>query len=319
MSQSPFDPSPSPPAQPGPYAGSPRPQDPSSSPAPGGQASNGTGPGQEAPSGSTSAARSRRGVVAGVAALAVLLVGGTGAVAAYQKLAPQGAQPDTVIPASAVAFVRFDLDPSAGQKISATRFLSKLPKLAKEGDAVDLRQTLWGYAVRAQPDLASLDYAKDVEPWLGDRAGLAILPGGTTGRPNVVVALETNDTGKAKAGIEKVATTGGASLDELEVTTKDDYALITPKGNGAGVLSELAKGSLASSGTYSQDLGDLGDTGIASAWVDGKGIAQLASTLGGTSAGAGSLDQVGRVAVALRFDADYVELAGVSRGATVPP
>lgn len=332
MSQSPFDPSS--PQQPGPYAGSPQPpqtppQYPSTQPAHAGQAAYGVGPAPQAqfgpppegqPGATPPARRSRRGLVAGAVALAVVLVGGTGAVAAYQKLAPKGAQPDTVIPASAVAFVRLDLDPSAGQKISATRFLSKLPKVAKDGDAVDLKKTLWDYAVQAEPDLKSLDYATDVEPWLGDRAGLAVLPGGTADKPNLVIALETTDTGKAKTGIEKVAKTGGGTGDDLEVTTKDDYALITPKGNGAGVLSELAKGSLASSSTYTKDLGDLGDSGIASAWVDGKGVSQLASTLGGTTAGgAGSLDQLGRVAVALRFDADYVELAGITRGATVHP
>lgn len=316
MAPSSFDPSQ--PAPPGPDTGWPQPSHPSSPPVADQPAAFGVGSDPEAPLPQESPRR-RRGLIAGVVASVVVIVGGTGAVAAYHVLAPKGAQPDTVIPANAVTFVRLDLDPSAGQKVSATRFLSGLPEVAKNGDAVDIKQTLWDAAVRAQPHLGSLDYATDVEPWLGDRAGLAVLPGGTADRPNVVIALETTEPGKAKTGIEKVATTGGSSADDLEVTTRDDYALITPKGNGAAVLSELAKGSLASSATYTKDLTDLGDVGVASAWVDTAGIAQLVPTLTGVPAGATSPVQLGRVAMALRFDAGYVELAGVARGGKARP
>jgi len=317
MSPSSFDPSP--PRPPGPDAGSPQPPDPSFTPAHEQPSAFGVGPAPEAQLRPEESPRRRRGLVAGVVASVLVIVGGAGAVAAYQVLAPKGAQPDTVIPASALAFVRLDLDPSAGQKISATRFLSRLPKVAKDGDAVDLKQTLWDSAVRAQPDLQALDYATDVEPWLGDRAGLALLPGGTLKEPNIVVALEATDPAKAKAGIEKVATASGSSADDLEVTTKGDYAYITRRGNGAAVLSELAKGSLSTSATYTNDLAALGDSGVASAWVDTAGIARLLPSLVGSPASTTSAAPLGRVAMALRFDADHVELAGVTRGGQTRP
>lgn len=256
----------------------------------------------------------KRGLLIGGAATAVLLVGG-GAFAYQARLAPHGGQPDSVIPATALAYVRFDADPSVGQKIAATRFLGKLPQVAKQGTDPDVKKTLWTFVVDAEPKLKSLDYTTDVEPWLGDRAGLALLPGGTKDKPHVVIAVAVKDEAKAQAGINKISTTAGGGAD-LDVTTKDGFALMTPKGDGAAVLADLAKGSLATNSTYTGDMSALGDTGIASAWVDSKGLGDLVKSLaaGSTPVDPSQLAAAGRVSVALRFDADYVELAGSFRG-----
>lgn len=263
--------------------------------------------------------RQRRGLlVALVVAAVILVVGGAAGAAAYLKLAPKGAQPDTVLPADTIAVVRLDLDPSAGQKVAAARFLTKLPNVTRNGDDVDLKQSLWKAVASSDEGLAKLDYQRDVEPWLGDRAAVAVLPGGSADKPRVVIALETTDQAKAKAGIEKVATAGGAN-EPVDVTTRDDYALVTPKDVTADLVSGLSKGTLASSSTYSGDVAALGDTGVASVWVDTpaalKGLGSALPTGGLPATG---LDKAGRVAASLRFDADYVELAGVTRGGAAP-
>ncbi|MEO7058704.1 MAG: DUF3352 domain-containing protein [Lapillicoccus sp.] len=258
----------------------------------------------------------KRGLLIGGAAGALLLVGG--GVFAYQAaLAPHGAQPDSVIPASALAYVRFDTDPSAGQKIAATRFLGKLPQVARQGADLDVKKTLWTWVVDAEPQLSALSYTTDVEPWLGDRAALALLPGGTKDNPNIVIALAVKDDATAKAGIDKIAGTAGGTAD-LEVTPKDGFALLTPKGRGATLLSDLAKGSLATNSAYTGDMTALGDTGIASAWVNAKGVLDLVKGLdkGALPFDTSQLSGAGRVSMALRFDADYVELAGSVRGGT---
>lgn len=256
----------------------------------------------------------KRGLLIGGAAAAVLLVGG-GAFAYQARLAPQGGQPDSVIPSSALAYLRFDADPSVGQKIAATRFLGKLPQVGRQGTDLDVRRTLWTWAVDAEPKLKTLDYPTDVEPWLGDRAGLALLPGGTKEQPRVVVAVAVKDEATAKAGIDKISATAGGSTG-LDVTTKDGFALVTQKGDGAAVLADLAKGSLATNSTYTGDMSALGDTGIASAWVDSTGLGDIAKGLaaGSTPVDPSQLASAGRVSMALRFDADYVELAGSLRG-----
>ena len=73
----------------------------------------------------------------------VLVVGG-GTAFAVTTLVGGGAQPDQVLPGNAIAYVRMDIDPSAGQKIAAVRLLRKLPQV---NDAVsgggDPRQKLF--------------------------------------------------------------------------------------------------------------------------------------------------------------------------------
>ncbi len=245
----------------------------------------------------------------------VVLVGGAG-LFAYQKLAARGGQPDTVVPADAVAYLRLDVDPSAGQKIAAVRFLNKVPKLkeaqSKDGD---LREQLWNLIASSNPKLKSVSYQTDVKPWVGDRVALALLPGGTKDKPNTVLALQVTDEGKARDGIARITSASGKN--ETDLNLRNGYALFSPKGTGASLLGALDKGSLAGNATYASDMKVLGEQGIASVWFDGKGLANLASTMTGTGGKATAgpdLQGLGHGAVAVRFEADYVELAGVLQG-----
>ena len=111
----------------------------------------------------------RRALLIGGLVGAVVLVGAGGSYA-WTALASKGAQPAEVIPSTAFGYVRFDLDPSAGQKIAATRFLGKLPKLKADGQDIDVKQTLWTWIAGSQKKLQGLDYDTDVKSWLGDRA-----------------------------------------------------------------------------------------------------------------------------------------------------
>ena len=79
------------------------------------------------------APKKRRGkLIPLIAALAVLLVAGAGGAFAYSRLAGGGDQPATVLPSTAVAYARIDLDPSAGQKVNAIRFLMKFPSVKEQ-------------------------------------------------------------------------------------------------------------------------------------------------------------------------------------------
>ncbi|MBE3074329.1 MAG: hypothetical protein IMZ75_05205, partial [Actinobacteria bacterium] len=93
------------------------------------------------------------------------------------------------------------------------------------------------------------------------------------------------------------------------------YALITDKGKGAEVTSAFDKGSLATNKNFTADMDALGEQGILSGWADLKSMSKFSN--GSTTAGAqNQLDKAGRAAFALRFNADYIELAGVGRGAS---
>ncbi|HET7800177.1 MAG TPA: DUF3352 domain-containing protein, partial [Humibacillus xanthopallidus] len=226
----------------------------------------------------------------------------------------------------AYGYVRLDIDPSAGQKIAAVRFLGKLPQVRDTLTGDDPRRKLWDLVTQDAADscVSALHYDTDIAPWLGERAGVAIRPGGTTDKPNVALAVQVSDEARAKEVLGKLF---ACDKDGADIETKDGYALVMPPGTGASTMAAVAKGTLAANSTFTGDMSALGEQGVVSAWFDmttgatqlkdlgagalgTPGTAGTARTPSATPAGA-----QGRVAAALRFDPSFVELAGVVRGA----
>jgi hypothetical protein len=259
-------------------------------------------------------------VVWGVVALAVVALALTAA-AFGMKLVGGGPQPDTLVPSTALAYLRVDTDPSVGQKVSAVRFLQKVPQVKGALDGGDPRKRLVD-ALIEHSGTKDVSYAKDIEPWLGDRLALAVLPPKSEGAdPEPLLVVQVKDEAKARAGIAKLS---AGDTDKPEVTFKDGYALLTSAGNGKAVTSAIAKGTLADSTTYAGDVAAVGDQGIASGWVDLAGLAKAgafkdaadAGKLSVNPFGSSDLNGAGRAAFALRFDSNAVELVGVARGAS---
>ncbi len=113
------------------------------------------------------------------AGIGVAIVAGLGVGVAYAAGALRGGgeQPDAFVPATAVAYVSVDLDPSLGQKVDALRFLRKFPvgqglaRQHRRHPPVGLRR-----AGQGRPQLSALSYDKDVKPWIGDRFAVAVVP-----------------------------------------------------------------------------------------------------------------------------------------------
>ncbi|MDN5767187.1 MAG: DUF3352 domain-containing protein [Humibacillus sp.] len=252
-------------------------------------------------------------LVGGIAAALVL---GGGAVFAAQKLSGGGAQPAEVLPGDAYLYFRLDVDPSAGQKISAVRFLDKLPQVKDNLGSGDPRQKLWDLVVKDDTKncISKLTYDGDIAPWLGDRVGVALRPGGTADEPNVALAVQVKDEGKAQDVLKRMFACGGS--DETDLRMKNGYAIITPKGQGDNTINAVNAGTLAANTNFSGDMAALGEQGVMSMWFDaGAGLPEVqklskkATSL--TTAGAAVK---GRMAAAVRFDPGYIELAGVARG-----
>ncbi|WP_374969782.1 DUF3352 domain-containing protein [Terrabacter sp. BE26] len=295
-----------------------------------------TGPGEvtlsDDPEGRTPAGRRRPVLLVG-AVVAALALGGGGALA-VQKLSGSGSQPAEVLPGDAYAYVRLDINPSAGQKIAAVRFLGKLPQVKDTLDSGDPRKKLWELASKDASNacLAKFSYDNDIAPWLGDRVGFAVRPGGTEKAPNLAVAIQVKDEAAAKDTLTRLlACDNGSSKGEVRM--KDGYAIVTPAGVGDATLAAVDKGSLAANPTFTQDMAALGEQGVMSGWFDmGRGAKELVklggtsglgalggmdgmgSSMGGLGSLTGAANAKGRSAMALRFEADYVELAAISRG-----
>ena len=299
MSSNPFDPA-APPAEPSPFAraGAPDP----------------------VAAGAVTSARPGRGrTVALVGGILAIVAAGAGGAFAFQQVSGGGAQPESVMPATTIAFAKVDLDPSAGQKLDAIRFIRKFPDARKQVEEdSDLRQVVFK-GLQDEGQLNGVDYAKDVEPWLGQRIGVGVVPGATEeAQPTLVVALAVTDQDTARASLPKVAKSAGGQCQLVE-----EFALCT-EGTGTlpGVAAAVKQGTLADSATFSKDMGDLGEDGVAAAWFDAEKLSKAARSLDvsgmvpGLTAGPAT-SQTGRLAMALRFDGPHLELAGHSNGASV--
>jgi len=223
--------------------------------------------------------RSRRGtVVAAVAVLVVAVLGG-GAYAAYAFLNGGGPQPADVLPASTVAVVSVDLDPSAGQKIAAIKTIRKFPALKKslglQADD-DLRQFVFDKIV-TESGCRGLDFDTDLKPWVGKRAALAAVDLGEK-NPTPAIALQITDRAKARAGVDALVKC--ADPKDFGYALGQDYLVASDSAaHATAILDKGAKGSLADDATYQRWTDEAGDPGVLSFYVAPKAADYLGHVL----------------------------------------
>lgn len=281
--------------------------------------------------------RPRRGLVVGIIAGVVVALGlPLGAFAVFRFLSGGGTQPHDVLPGNAVGYFRVDLDPSGAEKIDAMRFLRTFPAFEKytrlTDDRADVREALVD-AMLKDASCRDMTFADDVEPWLGNRFGIAVTPPPVDGdgEPGAVGALQVTDEEAAAKALGEIRACDGESPDDDSGgwTYLDGYMLVSDNEDHAkGYAAAARRSPLAENPRFAEDMERLGDPGVASAWFDGQGLYQTFSAqVIGDPGPAGSefdllRDQVRRQidesyrsgAVAFRFDARYAELATVLTG-----
>ncbi|MFG6194654.1 DUF3352 domain-containing protein [Nonomuraea sp. JJY05] len=244
-------------------------------------------------------------IVAAAAALAVILLGG-GAVWAMGAIGGGGTQPNEVLPANSIAYARLDLDPAANQKLALFEIARKFTVTKDSFTGEDPRKALFD---TINSDSSKVDFAKDVDPWLGSRVGFAAVPSGKE-EPDFAVAVQIKDEAQAKAGIAKLM-----KEEKYGLAFREDYALLSSTQELADKFAK-SEGSLADNAEFNDDMGAVGEQGVLSYWADMGGLMELAKKEVPAEQAA-LVDQVkdARFAGALRFDSAYVELAGLVRGA----
>ncbi|MBZ5736830.1 DUF3352 domain-containing protein [Nocardioides mangrovi] len=227
-------------------------------------------------------------IAAGVVGLAVV---GGGAWAAWSFFS-SGAQPSEALPASTIAYVSVDLDPSGGQKIEALRTLKKFPALDDQldlGTDDDLREWIFDKIQEESSECTDLDYGDDVEPWLGDRFAVAAVDSGGDS-PSPIVVVQVSDDDKADAGLTKLRDCGGGSTEDGAWAIDDGWALIGEDQQTVdAVAAEAAQGSLADDADFQQWTGAAGDDGIVSMYAAptaGQALADYVSDSFGELTGA---------------------------------
>jgi hypothetical protein len=265
-----------------------------------------------APPPEPTAGRSIKGlVIAGIAVVVVLALAG-GAFAVYKKLDGGGAQPHDVLPASVIAYARVDVDPSASQKIALFKLIRKFPDAADEigieNADQDVRKLLFDEILK-QGD-CDLTYDKDVEPWLGSRIGL-----GLDEDQAPLAAIQVSDEKNAEDGIKALFECGD---EKASVAFLDGYAIVAENQKKADAAVKAAeKAPLADKKAFVADFDDLGEQGVASAWVDTSKLVEAFPEFKDAMADASAADlkefeQAGTAAIALRTDGSTLELAGLS-------
>ncbi|HEU0130393.1 MAG TPA: DUF3352 domain-containing protein [Mycobacteriales bacterium] len=251
----------------------------------------------------------KRGLVIGASAAVLAVVAGA-AVYATTALSGGGRQPDELVPKSAFAYVKIDLDPAANQKLAARSFFGKFPSLKGKADGDDPVEGVLG-DVLSDDDLS---FERDVKPWFDRRAAIAVFPG-ANGRTETVAVLRSKDDGKAKAALDRVKASGDAktayTITKGYVVVSDEQAAV----DDAVRLS--AQASLKDNDVYKGDVAKLPGDQIAVGWVDvaqafqaAKNKIPLSSTLP-----SGLTDLVkGRIALGVHLSNDYVEVQGRAFG-----
>jgi hypothetical protein len=276
-------------------------------------------------------------LVGGVGLLVLVLIGGV--TAGLRFLSGGGVQPEQALASGAFAFGKVDLDPPAGQKVNALRFLRTFPGLKDRiGPGADLREVVFEQVTRSS-GLAGVDFGRDVAPWLGERAALAAYPAagdagspeqpGRPGTADVVVALQVTDPGAAEDGLQRLVSASGTPTGFV---VGPEYAVLAETQQLAERAAAVAgRDSLSDDPDLSADLDALGD-GVAAFWADlgraGESALAGLSGLGGAPglgprllSGTPGTAPSGRLAYVLRFDGgNALELVGRAHGgaATVP-
>ncbi len=251
----------------------------------------------------------RRGIIAGagVAALAVV-GGGAWAATSFFSTGDQAAQ---ALPADTIGYLSVDLDPNGSQKIAALGTLNEFPAFEDEvglSGTDDLRKEIATYLLD-QSD-CDVDYAADIEPWLGSRFAIAAVDtGGET--PSPVAVVQVGDEAAADEGLTALA--GCDDANETAWAINDGWAVISDSQDSAdSIASDASDASLADDADFQRWTAETGDAGIATGYVSAD-LASVLADQGDVPPGLDSvLDGFEGAAATVRFADGAVEIESAS-------
>jgi uncharacterized protein DUF3352 len=128
------------------------------------------------------------------------------------------------------------------------------------------------------------DYERDVEPWLGERAGFWLRPEDESG----VLLLAATDTDAARESLEATLKRSGETVSERNYAGSDylvsdgdaagivgDFVAIGPEAAYKRTVDAAAKDSLADTDEYADAVDALEDDRLAHFWVDTGALIRL--------------------------------------------
>lgn len=241
----------------------------------------------------------------GVAAAGVALSG----VAVLAFLSGGGTQPEDVLPAGALAFVKVDLDPAANQKLAVYRLAEKFPASADEVDDEDeVKDQLLAALF---DDVEGVDYAADIAPWIGDRIGIAAVPSGD-GEPDALAAVGYRDRAAAEAGLARLRAADPTVA--YAFSEKADYVLVSDVQSVVDAAVDPSS-VLGDADVYAGAVDALDGDQIVTGWLDLAAFwaaltPQERSETSRAFGAQGDLGPTGQAVVGVRADDRFVEVQG---------
>src|SRR3954447_1738349 len=116
-----------------------------------------------------------------------------------------GADTAKLAPASSFLYAEATIDPSGGQETAMRSILGDLPG---SGAPEQRLNNLLEQASKSDKT-GKVDYAQDIQPWLGDKAAVFVAPPAASRTiPPAALLLATTDEGKAQDAIDKARENG---------------------------------------------------------------------------------------------------------------
>lgn len=221
-----------------------------------------------------------------------------------------------ITPATAVAFLSVNLDPSVEQKRNLLSIARRFPDARDkvQGEFEDARDGLLAELLED----TGLDFGRDVEPWLGNEVAVAALPAGEGEEPHVVVMVETGDEAKAQAALDKAAREGGF---EGAYRVIDGFVVITDHEDDAAEQAALGLvaanadkdgGGLSEAEAFNTVVDELAGDRLLLGWADVKGLSKLVGM--GAQGLLGPFEQAAAAATSVAFDLHAENAAVVLQG-----
>lgn len=269
----------------------------------------------------------RRAAVAALAGLAFAPLAGCGG--DESAGGSPGGGPARLAPAAAPFYLEVTVRPGEKQRADLKTVLGKI---APGKDAGKLITDLV-----AKSSKGKITYKRDIEPWIGEKAGLAVtsLPAGAGASPDLAAIIDSKDSDKASAALDKSfegkvedrkhngvdyrysvkdKTAGGIIDDELVVGTDRGFRAIVDASKGR---------NLTQNGAYTRSRDAVADGALGFFYGDVRRFFDLAAR---GSAGSADAKQLGAVrgllerqgpktiAVALGVTADAIKVRSASDG-----
>ncbi len=189
---------------------------------------------------------------------------------------------EALVPSDALAYLHADLDPDSDQYKALTGLAGRVPLFGDQAVAA-------AAGLIPGPRGAGSDFARDVQPWFGDEAALAVLPG-AGGAADRVDLLAVDDADGASAFADSVAGSRASTdeYDDVELTTgargissaQTNGFLVIGSGDGVRAVLDTATGadgadSLADNDQAAEVRDRLPADRFADAWLSADGATEL--------------------------------------------